>query len=170
MIYLKACNNLEENCSCLWKRLLRSGSGAYIAGTTDQIITNYSAQCKEMNYAKKICVLAWWVHESLFLFHKKLTHSTHKYYLFWRNSTLYIAAACCDFVCQFLCCHSLQFLNFICCPCPLACSKCASCCGNGGSMQKSLALVFFQLNGFELHWYNRLAVCVCVCVCVCGWW
>ena len=94
MIYLKACNNLEENCSFLWKRLLRSGSGAYIAGTTDQIITNYSAQCKEMNYAKKICVLAWWVHESLFLFHKKLTHSTHKYYLFWRNSTLYIAAAC----------------------------------------------------------------------------
>jgi len=36
-----------------------------------------------------------------------------------------------------------------------ACSQCASCCGNGCSMQKSLALVFFQLNGFELHWYNR---------------
>ena len=49
----------------------------------------------------------------------------------------------------------------------LACSGWCSCCGDGGSeseLQRKLALVFFQLNGFEFHWYNRSVVCVCVCV------
>ena len=50
----------------------------------------------------------------------------------------------------------------------LACSGWCSCCGDGGSeseLQRKLALVFFQLNGFEFHWYNRSVVCVCVFVC-----